>query len=150
MTLFTAIKKMAAPDAGKTEEKTVQPVKTKEKTVPRDKKQIEAATARANRTGQKRKIGKEVPYERMWPRTRSAAYGQPLHKDHPVRTSTISFSQNEDKTAIFEGCMCDFPQLFRQLNSLPAVFFGSLCGIRTFANSISIPPQRDAFKQHKE
>ena len=55
MTLFTAIKKWLHRMFGKTEEKTVQPVKTKKKLSRADKKQIEAAIARANRTNKKGK-----------------------------------------------------------------------------------------------
>ena len=52
--MFTAIKKWLHRMFGKTEEKTVQPVKTKKKLSRADKKQIEAAIVRANgitRTG---------------------------------------------------------------------------------------------------
>ena len=53
---------------GKNEEKTVQPVKTKKKLSRSDKKQIEAAIARANRTDKKGKSAQDsIPYERMWP-----------------------------------------------------------------------------------
>ena len=44
---------------GKTEEKTVQPVKTKKKLSRADKKQIEAAIARANRTDKKGKSAQD-------------------------------------------------------------------------------------------
>ena len=68
MTLFTAIKKWLHRMFGKTEEKTVQPVKTKKKLSRADKKQIEAAIARANRTDKKGKSAQDsIPYERMWP-----------------------------------------------------------------------------------
>ena len=68
MTLFTAIKKWLHRMFGKTEEKTVQPVKTKNKLSRADKKQIDAAIARANRTDKKGKSAQDsIPYERMWP-----------------------------------------------------------------------------------
>ena len=52
---------------GKTEKKTVQLVKTKKKLSRADKKQIEAAIARANRTDKKGKSAQDsIPYERMW------------------------------------------------------------------------------------
>ena len=57
MTLFTAMKSWLRRLLGKPEEKTVHPVKTKKKLSRADKKQIEAAIARANRTDKKRKIG---------------------------------------------------------------------------------------------
>ena len=66
--MFTAIKKWLHRMFGKTEEKTVQPVKTKKKLSRADKKQIEAAIARANRTDKKGKSAQDsIPYERMWP-----------------------------------------------------------------------------------
>ena len=46
----------------------MQPVKTKKKLSRADKKQIEAAIARANRTDKKGKSAQDsIPYERMWP-----------------------------------------------------------------------------------
>ena len=66
--MFTAIKNWLHRLFGKTEEKTVQPVKTKKKLSRADKKQIEAAIARANRTDKKGKSAQDsIPYERMWP-----------------------------------------------------------------------------------
>ena len=63
MTLFTAIKKWLHRMFGKTEKKTVQPVKTKKKLSRADKKQIEAAIARANRTDKKGKSAQDsIPY----------------------------------------------------------------------------------------
>ena len=49
---------------GKTEEKTVQPVKTKKTLSRADKKQIQAALARANRTDKKGISAQDsIPYE---------------------------------------------------------------------------------------
>ena len=46
----------------------MQPVKTKKKLSRADRKQIEAAIARANRTDKKEKSAQDsIPYERMWP-----------------------------------------------------------------------------------
>ena len=55
--MFTAIKRWLHRLFGKNEEQTVQPVKTKKKLSRADKKQIEAAIARAKPHGQKGKIG---------------------------------------------------------------------------------------------
>lgn len=66
MTLFTAMKSWLRRLLGKPEEKTVHPVKTKKKLSRADKKQIEAAIARANRTDKKGKSAQDsIPYERM-------------------------------------------------------------------------------------
>ena len=46
----------------------MQPVRTKKKLSRADRKQIEAAIARANRTDKKEKSAQDsIPYERMWP-----------------------------------------------------------------------------------
>ena len=84
MTLFTAIKKWLHRMFGKTEEKTVQPVKTKKKLSRADKKQIEAAIARANRTDKKGKSRRTVSLMNECGRTESAAYRTAIHKDHSV------------------------------------------------------------------
>ena len=56
MTLFTAIKKVAASDVRKNRGKNCAAGKDKKKLSRADKKQIEAAIARANRTDKKWKI----------------------------------------------------------------------------------------------
>ena len=58
--MFTAIKKWLHRMFGKAEEKTMQPVKTKKKLSRADKKQIEAAIARANRTDKKGKSAQVI------------------------------------------------------------------------------------------
>ena len=63
--MFTAIKNWLHRLFGKNEEKAVQPVKTKKKLSRTDRKQIEAAIARANRTDKKEKSAQDsIPYER--------------------------------------------------------------------------------------
>lgn len=65
--MFTAIKN-GCIGCSENRGKTVQPVKTKKKLSRADKKQIEAAIARANRTDKKGKSAQDsIPYERMWP-----------------------------------------------------------------------------------
>ena len=56
------------------------------KSCPRaDKKQIEAAIARANRTDKKEKSAQDsIPYERMWPDGICRVADGPLHKNHPI------------------------------------------------------------------
>ena len=77
----------------------MQPVKTKKKLSRADKKLIEAAIARANRTDK---------------------------------------TQNEDKTAIFEG-LCDFLNYFDSSIHFQLSFLNLAASEETFANSISIP-----------
>ena len=130
---------------GKTEEKTVQPVKTKKKLSRADKKQIEAAIARANRTDKKGKSAQDsIPYERMW--TDGICRISDSHYTKTIQFQDINYqlSQNEDKTAIFEG-WCDFLNYFDSSIHFQLSFLNLAASEETFANSISIPPQRDAF-----
>ena len=57
--MFTAIKSWLHRLFGKTEEKAVQPIRAKKKLSRADRKQIEAAIARANRTDKKKKSAQD-------------------------------------------------------------------------------------------
>ena len=150
MTLFTAIKKWLHRMFGKTEEKTVQPVKTKKKLSRADKKQIDAAIARANRTDKKGKSAQDsIPYERMWPDGICRISDSHYTKTIQFQDINYQLSQNEDKTAIFEG-WCDFLNYFDSSIHFQLSFLNLAASEETFANSISIPPQRDAFDSIRE
>ena len=150
MTLFTAIKKWLHRMFGKTEKKTVQPVKTKKKLSRADKKQIEAAIARANRTDKKGKSAQDsIPYERMWPDGICRVSDSHYTKTIQFQDINYQLSQNEDKTAIFDG-WCDFLNYFDSSIHFQLSFLNLAASEETFANSISIPPQRDAFDSIRE
>lgn len=73
-----------------------------------DKRQIEAAIARARRTDEKEQSAQDsIPYQRMFPdgicRVTDAHYTKTIQ----FQDINYQLSQNEDKTAIFEG-WCDF------------------------------------------
>ena len=148
--MFTAIKKWLHRMFGKTEEKTVQSVKTKKKLSRADKKQIEAAIARANRTDKKGKSAQDsIPYERMWPDGICRVSDSHYTKTIQFQDINYQLSQNEDKTAIFEG-WCDFLNYFDSSIHFQLSFLNLAASEETFANSISIPPQRDAFDSIRE
>ena len=150
MTLFTAIKKWLRRLLGKPEEKTVQPVKTKKKLSRADKKQIEAAIARANRTDKKGKSAQDsIPYERMWPDGICRVSDSHYTKTIQFQDINYQLSQNEDKTAIFEG-WCDFLNYFDSSIHFQLSFLNLAASEETFANSISIPPQGDDFDSIRE
>ena len=128
----------------------MQPVKTKKKLSRADKKQIEAAIARANRTDKKGKSAQgSIPYERMW--TDGICRISDSHYTKTIQFQDINYqlSQNEDKTAIFEG-WCDFLNYFDSSIHFQLSFLNLAASEETFANSISIPPQRDAFDSIRE
>ena len=150
MTLFTAMKSWLHRLLGKPEEKTVQPVKTKKKLSRADKKQIEAAIARANRTDKKGKSAQDsIPYERMWPDGICRVSDSHYTKTIQFQDINYQLSQNEDKTAIFEG-WCDFLNYFDSSIHFQLSFLNLAASEETFANSISIPPQGDAFDSIRE
>ena len=128
----------------------MQPVKTKKKLSRADKKQIEAAIARANRTDKKGKSAQDsIPYERMWPDGICRISDNHYTKTIQFQDINYQLSQNEDKTAIFEG-WCDFLNYFDSSIHFQLSFLNLAASEETFANSISIPPQRDAFDSIRE
>ena len=145
MTLFTAIKNWLHQLFGKNEEKAVQPVKTKKKLSRADRKQIEAAIARANRTDKKEKSAQDsIPYERMWPDGICRVSDGHYTKTIQFQDINYQLSQNEDKTAIFEG-WCDFLNYFDSSIQFELSFLNLAASEETFARAINIPLQRDDF-----
>ena len=143
--MFTAIKNWLHQLFGKNEEKAVQPVKTKKKLSRADRKQIEAAIARANRTDKKEKSAQDsIPYERMWPDGICRVSDGHYTKTIQFQDINYQLSQNEDKTAIFEG-WCDFLNYFDSSIQFELSFLNLAASEETFARAINIPLQRDDF-----
>ena len=146
MTLFTAIKSWLHRLFGK-DEKTAQPVNQKKmkKLSRADRKQIEAAIARANRTDRKEKSAQDsIPYERMWPDGICRVADGHYTKTIQFQDINYQLSQNEDKTAIFEG-WCDFLNYFDSSIQFQLSFLNLAASEETFARAINIPLQGDDF-----
>ena len=110
-----------------------------------DKKQIEAAIARANRTDRKEKSAQDsIPYERMWPDGICRVAGSRYTKTIQFQDINYQLSQNEDKTAIFEG-WCDFLNYFDSSIQFQLSFLNLAASEETFARAINIPLQGDDF-----
>ena len=123
----------------------MQPVKTKKKLSRADRKQIEAAIARANRTDKKEKSAQDsIPYERMWPDGICRVSDGHYTKTIQFQDINYQLSQNEDKTAIFEG-WCDFLNYFDSSIQFELSFLSLAASEETFARAINIPLQRDDF-----
>ena len=123
----------------------MQPVKTKKKLSRADRKQIEAAIARANRTDKKEKSAQDsIPYERMWPDGICRVSDGHYTKTIQFQDINYQLSQNEDKTAIFEG-WCDFLNYFDSSIQFELSFLNLAASEETFARAINIPLQRDDF-----
>ena len=138
MTLFAAkTKRQAEPAEPQT--------KPRRKLTRAERKQIEAAIARANRTGKKEQSAQDsIPYERMWPD--GICRVSPTHYTKTVQFQDINYqlNQNEDKTAIFEA-WCDFLNYFDSSIKVQLSFLNLSATKESFAQSIDIPPQGDEF-----
>ena len=123
----------------------MQPVRTKKKLSRADRKQIEAAIARANRTDKKEKSAQDsIPYERMWPDGICRVSDGHYTKTIQFQDINYQLLQNEDKTAIFEG-WCDFLNYFDSSIKFELSFLNLAASKETFARAISIPLQGDDF-----
>ena len=110
-----------------------------------DRKQIEAAIARANRTDRKEKSAQDsIPYERMWPDGICRVAGSHYTKTIQFQDINYQLSQNEDKTAIFEG-WCDFLNYFDSSIQFQLSFLNLAASEETFAHAIKIPLLGDDF-----
>ena len=138
MTLFAAkTKRQAEPAEPQT--------KPRRKLTRAERKQIEAAIARANRTGKKERSAQDsIPYERMWPDGICKVADGRYTKTIQFQDINYQLSQNEDKTAIFEG-WCDFLNYFDSSIRFQLSFLNLAASQETFANSITIPAQGDDF-----
>ena len=138
MTLFAAkTKRQAEPAEPQT--------KPRRKLTRAERKQIEAAIARANRTGKKERSAQDsILYERMWPDGICKLADGRYTKTIQFQDINYQLSQNEDKTAIFEG-WCDFLNYFDSSIRFQLSFLNLAASQETFANSITIPAQGDDF-----
>ena len=110
-----------------------------------DRKQIEAAIARANRTDRKEKSAQDsIPYERMWPDGICRVADGHYTKTIQFQDINYQLSQNEDKTAIFES-WCDFLNYFDSSIQFQMSFLNLAASEETFAHAINIPLQGDDF-----
>ena len=77
-----------------------------------ERKQVEAAIARANQTDKKQISAQDsIPYQRMFPDGICRVTDTFYTKTVQYQDINYQLSQNEDKTAIFEG-WCDFLNYF--------------------------------------
>ena len=117
----------------------------KKKLTRAERKQIEAAIARANRTDKKEKSAQDsIPYQRMWPDGICRVTDTRYTKTIQYQDINYQLSQNEDKTAIFEA-WCDFLNYFDSSVQFQLSFVNLSASQETFARSISIPPCGDEF-----
>ena len=115
-----------------------------------ERKQIEAAIARANRTDKKEKSAQDsIPYKRMMPDGICVVTDTYFTKTIQFQDINYQLSQNEDKTAIFEA-WCDFLNYFDASVKFQLTFANLSVSKEVFTQSISIPPKGDEFDSIRE
>ena len=105
-----------------------------------------AAIARANQTDKKQLSAQDsIPYQRMFPDGICRVTDTFYTKTVQYQDINYQLSQNEDKTAIFEG-WCDFLNYFDSSIRFQLSFLNlDRPAGDSYANSINIPPQGDEF-----
>ena len=115
-----------------------------------EKKQIEAAIARAKNQDNKKKSAQDsIPFERMFPD--GVCRVKPGYFTKTIQFQDINYqlNQNEDKTAIFEG-WCDFLNYFDSSVKFQLSFMNMAANKDTYGQSIIIPAQGDDFDKIRE
>lgn len=118
---------------------------TKRKLTKAEKRQIEAAIARAKNQDKKKKSAQDsIPFERMW--QDGICRVKPGYFTKTIQFQDINYqlNQNEDKTAIFEG-WCDFLNYFDSSVKFQLSFMNLSANKDTYGSSIEITPQGDDF-----
>ena len=118
---------------------------TKTKLTKAEKRQIEAAIARAKNQDKKKKSAQDsIPFERMW--QDGICRVKPGYFTKTIQFQDINYqlNQNEDKTAIFEG-WCDFLNYFDSSVKFQLSFMNLSANKDTYGSSIEITPQGDDF-----
>ena len=115
-----------------------------------EKKEIEAAIARANRTDKKEKSAQDsIPYQRMYPdgicRVTDTRYVKTLR----FQDINYQLSQNEDKTAIFDG-WCDFLNFFDSSVPFQLTFVNLSTTEENISRQIDIPLHGDEYDSIRE
>ena len=108
-----------------------------------DKRQIEAAIANAKRQDKRHKSAQDsIPFQRMFPdgicRVTDAYYTKTIQ----FQDINYQLSQNEDKTAIFDG-WCDFLNYFDASVHFQLTFLNMAANKDTYGTQITIPLRGD-------
>ena len=117
----------------------------KKKLTRAERKQIEAAIARAKNQDKKKKSAQDsIPFERMY--QDGVCRVKPGYYTKTIQFQDINYqlNQNEDKTAIFEG-WCDFLNYFDSSVKFQLSFMNMAANKDTYGQSIVIPQQGDDF-----
>ena len=112
-----------------------------------DRKQIEAAIAKAKNTDKRHKSAQDsIPFQRMFPDGICRVTDYYYSKTVQFQDINYQLNQNEDKTAIFDS-WCDFLNYFDSSIHFQLSFVNLATNKDSYAQTIAIPPRADAFNQ---
>ncbi|MCD8128284.1 MAG: ATP-binding protein, partial [Oscillospiraceae bacterium] len=115
-----------------------------------ERKQVEAAIARAKRQDKKKRSAQDsIPFQRMFPDGICRVKDNYYTKTIQFQDINYQLSQNEDKTAIFES-WCDFLNYFDSSVHFQLSFLNLAAAQDSFAKRVSIPLRRDGFDDLRE
>ena len=110
-----------------------------------ERKQIDAAIARAKRQDKRKKSAQDsIPFQRMYPDGVCRVTDNYYTKTVQFQDINYQLNQNEDKTAIFDG-WCDFLNYFDSSIRFQLSFINLSATRDTYARRIAIPLQGDCF-----
>lgn len=110
-----------------------------------ERKQIDAAIARARRQDKRKKSAQDsIPFQRMYPDGVCRVTDNYYTKTVQFQDINYQLNQNEDKTAIFDG-WCDFLNYFDSSIRFQLSFINLSATQDTYARRIAIPLQGDCF-----
>lgn len=118
---------------------------TKIKLTRAEKKQIEAAIARAKQQDKKHKSAQDsIPFQRLFPNGICRVTDDYYTKTIQFQDINYQLNQNEDKTAIFDG-WCDFLNYFDSSIKFQFSFVDISATQDSFSRSVTISPKGDDF-----
>ena len=118
---------------------------TRTKLTRAERRQIEAAIAKAKRQDKKRKSAQDsIPFQRMFPDGICRVTDSYYTKTVQFQDINYQLNQNEDKTAIFDG-WCDFLNYFDSSVRFQLSFVNMSANKDNYARYITISPQGDDF-----
>jgi len=142
--LFKAVKQFFLRLFGKAEEQAPVQPRSGKKLTKAERKEIEAVIA-ANKRNDRKELSAQdsIPFQRMFPDGICRVTDTLYTKTVQFQDINYQLSQNEDKTAIFDG-WCDFLNYFDSSIHFQLSFLNLAAG-RGSSESISIQPRADEF-----
>ena len=112
-----------------------------------DRKQIEAAIAKAKNVDKKHRSAQDsIPFQRIFPDGICRVTDNYYTKTIQFQDINYQLNQNEDKTAIFDS-WCDFLNYFDSSIRFQLSFVNLAADQESYSDAIAIPPKNDEFNQ---